>query len=130
MSQELSLILMRFNVKTENRSLDNQGMDMEAIGAGRMCASFFDLDPNELAGALCMHVDDVLLGGHGAAHPILSKCVAGKISIPKMEKKHRIILRFAHARCHHKKRSQCDRVQMLLRCQTLQWEPEEKATAF
>ena len=98
-------------LKTENGSFDNQGMDCQdcSLNVSVRCDVFLPMtsvlkqlgwmpsapdecvhrlcgpDTHKLTGALCMHVDDVPLGGHGAAHRASVDALRELISIQKME---------------------------------------------
>ena len=54
---------------------------------------FFDPESKVLAGILCLHVDDLLLGGCGTAYrQTINECTTFTFPISQMEKKSRIIL--------------------------------------
>ena len=53
---------------------------------------FFDPESKVLTGILCLHVDDLLLGGCGTAYRQTIKCSTFTFSVSQMEKDSRIIL--------------------------------------
>ena len=90
--------------------------------------SFFDPDTNELAGAVCMQVDVVLSGKHGAAFRAPVDAQWASFLSRKMERKRRIILRqLDRAKCHHKQDHSVTEFTCPLGTKA---KPEEKATVF
>ena len=66
---------------------------LEIFCSGCECVfMFYDPDSEALAGILCLHVDDLLLGGCGTAYRQTVKRTPFTFPVPQMEKKSRKIL--------------------------------------